>query len=161
MSNPVQLIAEYLGKYLPSEEMNLLPYCFTDTKVMFGSPLKPVIGLDSIRCRFLAPRAKKFSSLGGGACFLSNRNTGGEIILRYLPSFSVAFTELINASGVSVPIIMSDVSSGGTATVIGTACRLVDVGEFAREQEISLVEFKFQSDRMTMFHGLRLQFIET
>ena len=161
MANPIKTVAEILGLYPQTGDVNQLPYCFTDTKVLFGVPPVPLSGLDSVRCRFAAPRAKRFSSLGGGACFLSNRNTGGEIHLIFgQGAFSIAQVELQNASGIPIPIVISDISSGGTATILGTACRLIDVGEFVREQETPLIEFKLEADRMVLFHGLRLPFIE-
>jgi hypothetical protein len=161
MANPIKTIAEVLGLYPQTEDINQLPYYFPDTKVMFGVPPVPLSGLDSVRVRFITPRAKRFPSLGGGACFLSNRNTSGEISLRFgQGAFSVAQIELFNAAGIPVPMVITDISSGGTASVIGTGCRLVDVGEFVREKEAPLVEFKLEADRMTMYHGLRLPFIE-
>ena len=161
MANPIKTIAEILGLYPQTEDIHQLPYCFTDTLVMFGAPMNKLSGLDSVRCRFLAPRAKRFPSLGGGACFLRNRSTSGEINLRFgQGSFSVANVELLNAAGIPMPIVVSDISSGGTGTVIGTACSLIDVGEFIREGEAPLVEFRFETDRMSLFHGLRLPFIE-
>jgi hypothetical protein len=162
MSNPLKVVAEILGIYPQTGDVNQLAYCFTDTAVILGVPPVPLGGLDSVRCRFIAPRAKRFPSLGGGACFLSNRNTSGEINLRFMQgAFSVANVELQNASGIPIPIIISDKSSGGTASVIGTACRVIDVGEFVREGEAPLIEFKIEADRMVMFHGLRLPFIVT
>ena len=130
--------------------------------VLYGSPFTPLSGLDSIRCRFVTPRAKRFASLGGGACFLSNRNTAGEISLRFAQgAFSVATVELFNASGITIPMVISDISSGGTASVVATGTRFIDLGEFAREQEAPLIEMRLEADRMVMFHGLRLPFIET
>ena len=161
MASPLKTIAEVIGLYPQTGDVNQLPYCFTDTSVMVGVPLVPLSGLDSVRCRFIAPRAKRFPSLGGGACFLSNRNTSGEINLRFgQGAFSVANIELQNASGIPIPIVISDISSGGTANILGTACRLVEVGEFVREEEAPLIEFRLEADRMTLFHGLRLPFIE-
>jgi hypothetical protein len=161
MGNPIKTVAEVLGLYPQTEDIAQLPYYFLDTKVMLGVPLGHLSGLDSIRVRFIAPRARRFPSLGGGACFLSNRNTSGEINLRFgQGAFSVAQIELFSAAGIPVPMVITDISSGGTASVIGTGCRLVDVGEFVREKEAPLVEFKLEADRMTMYHGLRLPFFE-
>jgi len=155
--NPISTIAEVLGDNSFIAGYPQLPYCFTDTVVTYGSPLVPMSGLDSVKCRFLQPRAKRFSSLGGGAAFLSNRNTGGLIELRFLQgSFSVAIVEMFNASGVPMPCVISDISTGGTASVIGTGCRVTDIGEFAREGEAPLVTIILEADRMVLFNGLRL-----
>jgi hypothetical protein len=157
MASPIKTIAEILGLYPQTNDVNQVPYCFTDTQVMVGWPLTSLQGLDFIRCRFLAPRAKRFSSLGGGSVFLSNRNTSGEIELRFAQgAFSLAHLELFDASGVPMPIAISDISSGGTGTVIGVGCRVIDKGEFAREAEAPMVTLKLEVDRMVMFHGLRL-----
>ena len=157
MANPIKTVAEILGLYPQTNDVNQVPYCFTDTMVMVGWPLTHLGGLDFIRCSFLAPRAKRFSSLGGGAAFLSNRNTGGEIELRFMQgAFSVAHLELFDASGIAMPIAIQDVSSGGTGSVVGVGCRIVDKGEFIRESEAPMITLKIEVDRMAMFHGLRL-----
>ena len=83
------------------------------------------------------------------------------MVLRYIQgAFSIAQIELFSASGIPFPIVISDISSGGTASVLGAGCRFVDKGEFARENEAPLVEFRLEVDRMGMFHGLRLPFFE-
>lgn len=93
---------------------------------------------------------------------MSNRNTSGEINLRFgQGAFSIAQMELYNAAGIPLPVVITDISSGGTASIIGTGCRIVDVGEFSREREAPLIEFRLEADRMSLFHGLRLPFIET
>ena len=157
MDSPIKTIAEILGLYPQTSDVNQVPYCFTDTLVMVGWPLTTLGGLDFIRCRFLTPRAKRFSSLGGGAAFLSNRNTGGEIELRFLQgAFSIAHLELFDSAGIAMPIAVQDISSGGTGTVVGVGCRVIDKGEFVRESEAPMITLKIEVDRMAMFHGLRL-----
>ena len=161
MANPIKTIAEIIGLYPQTSDINQVPYCFTDTKVMFGAPPVPLSGLDSVRIRFIAPRVKRFSSLGGNACFLSNRNTSGEIILRFgQGAFSIAQMELMNALHMSIPLVVFDKSSGGTSIIIGNACRVVDVGEFIREGEAPFVEFKLEADQLVLSHGLRVPYIE-
>ena len=157
MSNPLPTIANILS-LSPSEETPLLEYCFTDTIVMYGSPLVTrLMGLNAVRCRFLAPRAKRFSSLGGGAVFLSNRNRGGEIDLEFLQGIaSLASVEMLDESGAAMPIVVQDLASGGTSTVIGTSCRVVNKGEYVRERENPVVVVTLAVSRMAMFHGLRL-----
>jgi hypothetical protein len=160
MANPIKTIAEVLGLYPQTEDVPQKPYYMLDTVVLVGTPFTPLSGLDSVRVKYLAPRARRFPSLGGGACFLSNRNTGGEINLRFgQGAFSIAELELLSATGAALPIIIQDASSGGTASVIGTGCRIIDKGEFIREGQAPLVEFRFEADRMILFHGLRLPYI--
>jgi len=158
MANPIKTMAEIIGKLQSdTNDVNQFPYCFSDTAVMVGWPLTPLAGLDFVKCRFVSPRAKRFSSLGGGACFLSNRNTGGEIELRFLQgAFSLSHLELFGAAGIPIPMVVSDISSGGTASVIGTGCRIVDYGDFTRAEKAPNVTMKLEADRMILFHGLRL-----
>jgi hypothetical protein len=160
MTNAIKTIAEILGLYPQTDDIHQLPYCFTDTLVMVGAPLFQLKGLDSVRCVRSAPRAKRFASIGGGAAFVSNRNTTGQIDLRFgQGAFSIAHLELVTAAGIPIPIVISDISSGGTASVVGTGCMLTDKGEFTREGEAPLVEFTFEVDRIAIFHGLRLPWI--
>ena len=157
MANPIKTAAEILGLYPQTGDVVQVPYCFSDTAVLVGWPLTCLGGLDYVRCRFLSPRSKRFSSLGGGAIFLSNRNMGGEIDLRFAQgAFSIAHMELFDAACVPMPIVISDISTGGTSGVIGIGCRVVDKGEFVREKEVPMVTLTLEIDKMTMFHGLRL-----
>lgn len=159
MANPFKTVAEILGVYPQSEDVDQYPYYFNDTAVLYGTPLTKLSGLDSVKCRYLFQRVERFSSLGGGACFLSNRNTGGEINLRFgQGAFSIAHVELMSAAGAALPLVISDIASGGTASVLGTGCRVVDKGEFIREGQAPLVEFRLKADRMIMFHGFRLPY---
>lgn len=157
MASPIKTVAEILGLLPQADDVNQVPYCFDDTAVMVGWPLTRLGGLDFVRCRFLAPRSKRFSSLGGGAVFLSNRNMSGEIELRFAQgAFSLAHMEIFDLSGIAMPIAISDISTGGTGSVVGVGCRIIDKGEFVREQEAPMVTLKLEIDRMGMFHGLRL-----
>lgn len=157
MANPIKTAAEILGFYPQTGDVNQLPYCFTDTVVVVGALFTPLSGLDRVKCRFLHPRVKRFSSLGGGGSFLSNRNTGGEIELVFAQgAFAMAHMELFDYTGIPAPIVISDISSGGTATVIGTGCRVVDKGEFLREKEAPPITVTIEADRMVLMHGLRL-----
>lgn len=159
MSNPLPAIARILA-LAPGEETPLKEYCFTDTAVLFGSPLTRLMGLNSVRCRFLAPRAKRFSTLGGGAAFLSNRNRGGQVILEFLQGgVSLAAVEMLDESGIGMPIVITDLASGGTSGVAGDACRVVDKGEYIRERETPLIVITLNVKRMAMFHGLRVPVI--
>ena len=157
MTNPIKTTAEILGLYPQTEDVNQVPYCFSDTAVFIGWPLSPLGGLDFVKCRFLTPRVKRFPSLGGGACFLSNRNTCGEVELRFMQgAFSLAHVELFDFAGIPMPIVISDISTGRTASVIGAGCRAVDKGEWIRERESTPVTIRLEVDRITIFHGLRL-----
>jgi len=157
MANPLKTIAEIIGVYPQTSDVNQVPYCMTDSVVNVGWPLTRMGGLDFIKCRFLTPRAKRFPSLGGGACFLSNRNTGGEMEFRFAQgAFSLAHLELFDGFGVAMPIVITDIGTGGTASVVGVGCRVIDKGEWKREKEAPPVTVKLEIDRMAMFHGLRL-----
>jgi len=155
MSNPLPVIAEILSG-APFAYAQQEPYCFSDTVVLFGSPVFKLEGLDSIRCRLLASSAKFFPSLGGGGSFLSNRNISGEIELRFLQgAVSVAVVEMLAAAGVPMPIVMTDKACAGTMGLVGTACRVISKGELARERETPLVAFTLHADRLDFFHGMR------
>jgi hypothetical protein len=161
VASTLKTVAEILGFYPQTADVNQLPYCFSDTVVMWGVPPIKLSGLDSVKVRYLTPRVKRFSSLGGGGCFLGTRSTAGEINLRFGQGmFSVAHVELLSGLGFPVPMVITDISSGGTASIVATACRLVDTGEFVREGEAPLIDFKFETERMIMFHGLRLPVFE-
>ena len=160
MNKALSVVAEILESYTDHGNLTQIPYTFTDTVVHMGTPLTRIEGLHKIRARFRQPQAKLISGIGGGGTFVSNRNTSGEIELDVLQgSLSVGFIELFAASGVSLPIIISDIGSGGTSGVIGTGCQLLETAEFEREGEAGFLRFLFGADRMAMFHGIRLPLI--
>jgi hypothetical protein len=157
MSNPVRVAAEILGLYPQTEDIDQVPYYFKNTIVLFGSPLTPITGLDSVRCRPLNPKAFYYPSIGGGGAFASNNNTSGEIELQFLQgAFSIAHIELFDATGIAMPLIITDISSGGTGMVIGSACRVVDIGEWERGEEAPIVIIRMIANRMIIKHGLRV-----
>lgn len=88
---------------------------------------------------------------------MSNRNTSGEIVLDFAQgAVSLAHLELLSAAGVAMPLVISDISTGGTASVIGTGCRVVDKGDFERSETAGTISVKLEADRMGLFHGLRM-----
>ena len=155
--NALKSIATALGLLPQDERTQFKAYDSKDLLLLFGAPSVQLSGLHRLRIRRLHPRAKFYSGLGGGGAFLSNRNTSGELELTFHGSaWSLAHIEIFDAIGAPQPIMISDLGTGGTSTVIGSACRVVDIGDWQRGKEIPPVTVIMKTERLYYFHGARL-----
>lgn len=155
-TNPLQAIASALG-LLPPGNLNFHPFDMEKYVVLVGKPPVQMAGLDSISSRRHHPEVKFLPSLGGGGRTLSNRNISGEIRLRFLASsWSLGHIEVFSAFGAPVPILITDLGSGGTRTVIGEKCKVLDSGEWRGEGVAPMVEVVYNATKLWKFHGVRL-----
>lgn len=155
-ANALQTIGMALG-LLPPGDLNFKPYDYEDLVILFGTPPIQLGGLDSITAKRLHSPSVFKPNFGGGGLFLSNRNISGEVRLRFIgASWSLGHIEIFDALGAPVPFLVTDIGSGGTSTVVGAACKVVDKGEWTRGAEAPMVEITLQADKLWFFHGVRL-----
>jgi len=160
MGSSIKQIAKLLGDKDLLETIAYAPYKFTDNKVLFGAPPTPLIGLDFITARHLNPQRKRFQCLTGRGVFASNINTAGVIEVGIMTgSLSQGLIEVMQATGIPYPIIIQDISSGGTSSVIATACQLVETPEWKRELMTGVTVYTFESARLFINHGIKLPLI--
>lgn len=157
MGNPLQAMAAALD-FMPSGELNFRPYDMEKIIMLIGLiPPVQMRGVDSVTAKRLHPQHVFKPNLGGGGIFLSNKNITGEIRFRILASsWSIAYTEIHDMLGAPVSVLITDLHTGGTSTVIGQACKMVDKGEWTRGAEAPMVEITLQADKLWFFHGVRL-----
>ena len=137
--------------------VNYQAYDIRDTNFFYGVPPVPIIGVDYISASFTAARTRMFRCLTGNAVHASNLNISGTIEVGLLSgSVSGAAIQMMNFTGVPFPIFIEDGKSGGTSTVTGTACRLIDTPEWRRDRTPGLDIYTFSVDKLVISHGIRL-----
>jgi hypothetical protein len=158
MGLDVAAIAKLVTGYFTGEsDIVLTPYDFNDTKVLLGVPPTPLIGLDYISVRHTNRKAKRFQCLTGSATFCSNVCTAGVIELGMLSgSLSQGHIQINDFTGIPFPILILDKSSGGTSTVAGTGCQLIETPEWRRDAVPGLTIWTFEADRLLVSHGIHL-----
>jgi len=155
----LQNIAKAFG-FMSQEQGNDMRFKPFDTdKIvsLFGVPPVQLAGLDSITAKRSHPKAKFISNLGGGGTFLSNKNRHGEIRLTFIgSSWSLGHIEIFDFTKNPLPLLVTDLLTGGTSTVVGDACRVIDKGEWTRANQIPMVTITMGAKRLWFFHGVRL-----
>lgn len=158
MGLDVTAVARLLESYFTGEnEIVLTPYDFNDTKVLLGVPPTPLIGLDYISAKLVNRKAKRFQCLTGSATFCNNVNLAGVIELGMLSgSLSQGHIQINDFTGIPFPILIQDNSSGGTSTVVGTGCSLIETPEWRRDAVPGLTIWTFEVDRLLISHGVHM-----
>lgn len=155
-------VARILGGQELNEFINYTPYDFSKVTISVGVPPMPIIGLDYVSARFINPRKKRFQCLTGRGVFASNTNTAGVIEFGILGgSLSQGVVEIIELTGIPYPIIINDSTTGGTSSVVASACQQVSTPEWKRGAVPGLTIYTFETTRMFINHGLRLPLIVT
>jgi hypothetical protein len=156
MGNPLQAVCQALD-LMPTGPLNFKPFDFEDLVIFYGTPPIQLRGLDSIEAKRHHPQAKFFPKFGGGGRFLSNQNISGEVKLRFIAaSWSLGYLEIFDFFGADNSLLVTDIGSGGTSTIVGSACKMTDKGTWSRADGTPIVEITLEADRLWFFHGVRL-----
>lgn len=153
-------LAKILDALSSSPEVQYTRWNFNDTKIALGAPPFPLDGLDSIVVRHAAPQAKLFQCLTGGGVFASNANQSGTITIG-VAQWAIAngAFQIANLTGIPFPVIIEDISSGGTGTVIATACRQTENPDWVRRALPEVYMYTFSTPRLLISHGIHMPFI--
>ena len=153
-------LAQKISEYVPGIEVAYYPWNINDTKVIYGDPLSHIKDVEYVSCRFNRPQTKLFKSLGSSGVFVSNRNQSGIIEIGIANwSLSVGQIELAGLTGIPFPITIQDLLSGGTSSVIATACKQTDTPEWKRAAAPEIKVFTFETPRLLIQQGIHLPFI--
>lgn len=148
----IKAISEYFGG-----DADYLAYNIQDTKVVVGLPPIPIVGLDYIGARYIAPQVQRFPCLTGGGAFVSAKGRAGVIEIGLLSaSASVGAIQLLELTGVAFPIYSTDVASGGTSFIFADACRSVATPEWRRSKTTGVTTYTFSTNRLIISQGMRL-----
>jgi hypothetical protein len=153
----LEALINTLAKHEPLDQLAYLPYSINDVAVAFGAPPAPIVSLDYVFARHNAPQNKMFSSLTGSGVFVVNANQSGIVEFGIMNgSISAGVIEVAQTLGIPFPITITDLSSGGTSSVLATACREVETPEWRREAFPGVRVYTFETPRLLIFHGIRL-----
>lgn len=153
-------LAQKLMEYDPLAEINYYPWNIKDTVILYGDPLTYLRDIEYIICKHNHPQTKLFPSLAGGGVFVSNRNQTGTIEIGVANfSISVGRIEMASLTGIAFPINSQDMKSGGTSSVVATACRQTDTPEWRRAALPEIKIYTFETPRLVITQGIHLPFI--
>ena len=157
MSTKLAQILDYLRA---GPQIQYTKWNFNDTKIVVGAPPMPLDGLDFIIARHKAPQTKMFSCLTSKGVFASNSNQAGiiEIGVAQWAITNGAF-QLADLTGIPFPVVTEDISSGGTSSVIASACRQTERPDWRRAAIPEVYTYTFETPRMIVSHGIHLPFI--
>lgn len=156
----VAKLARVLDGILSGPEIQYTRWNFNDTKIVVGAPPFPLDGLDFITARYAAPQAKLFKCLTGGGIFASNVNQSGiiEIGIAQWAVGNGSF-QIADLTGIPFPVMIEDIASGGTSTVIASACRQTDKPAWTRQAIPGVYTYTFETPRILISHGIHLPFV--
>ena len=162
MTLDAKALAQTLGVFPKTNDMVLKPYSFNDTKVIFGAPPFPLVGLEYVMARHVNQQTKRFQCLSGRGVFASNVNQSGIIELGFLRGSPSQFdVQLAQLSGVPFPIVLMDLASGGSSQVVATGCQLTETPEWRREALPGINVYTFETTRLFVAHGIQLPVLVT
>lgn len=154
-------IAKLLGKFDQLQQIDFLPYSINDIDIKYGVPPVPVIGLHRVSARYQNNQKKLFKSLTGGGVFASNANQSGFIEFEILNgSPTCGGVQLMSLTGIPFPITVVDLNSGGTSTVISSACQQTVTPEWRKEATPGTIIYTFETPRLLISQGVRLPDID-
>ena len=139
-----------------NDNINYQPYDLRKTDVFYGLPPVEIKGLAYVNAQYTAPRTEMVQSLTGGGVHVDNANKGGVVELGVMNgSVSGGAIQAMGFLSVPFPIIIEESTSGGTATVVATACRLADIPVFRREANPGVDVYTFTAPLMSIVTGMR------
>ena len=148
----IKEISKHFGDFPVYKAHNLREVTF-----LYGTPPVRIVGLQYVLARHNYQQTIPKQCLTGKGVFLANKNNSGIIELGIMTgSASCAGIQVMDFTEIPFPISVSDGTSGGTSTVVASACRRIGTPEWRREKEPGLTIFTFYATRLLISDGLRL-----
>lgn len=140
-----------------SEEPNFRPYDIRRTVITYGIPPIPLRGIQYVFARHNVQQNKLIMGLSGQGVFVSNQNQSGIIEFGILNgSVACAEIELMELTGIPMPIVLTDLDTDGTSTVLASGCRRTGSPEWRRELLPGIDVYTFETPLLLISDGLRL-----
>jgi hypothetical protein len=150
-STLIQIISGVLGDIIYT------PHSMANVEVRIGVPPLPLKGLGYVFAYHNNPQSKMIMSLNGKGVFVGNRNKSGVVELGIMDAtISTAELQILEMTGIPFPIVITDTSTAGTSTVVGSACRRVGTPQWRREASPSLQIYTLATPRLLVSGGIRL-----
>lgn len=120
-------------------------------------PPVPFIGLQYVYVQHNSPQTRLFMGLSGHGVFVENKNSSGIIEIGLLSgSVSIAGIQVLELTGIPFPIAITDLDSGGTSTVVASACRRVSTPVWRRQAMPGIEVITLATPQLIISEGLRL-----
>lgn len=149
-------IAKLLGAFTGGK-IDYLPHDIGNVKIMYGLPPVKLGGFDYVMAYRTNREASLVMSLTTSGVFVNNRNKAGIIEFGLLEgSLSGGAVQIANMTGIPFPVAITDTSSMGTSTVLGSACRAIRTPEWRRALFPSLTIYTLHTPRLLISQGVRL-----
>jgi len=139
-----------------ADRPNYVAYDFEKVQLMFGVPPAPIKGLSYIFADYYQQQSKLVMSLNGKGVFVANKNKSGIIEFGLLDGVvSNGVVQVTDMTGIPIPIAITDGTTTGTSTIIGTACRLIKTPAWRKERLPGVNIYTFSTPVLLISHGVR------
>lgn len=137
-------------------DVNYLPYSMADTFMTVGAPPVTVKGLQYVFANRMNRSVGMRMSLNAKGIYLDNQNKSGIVEFAVLSNtVTTGAMELMNLTGIAGPIFITDKSTKGTSTVLGTKAKLIQTPEWRRSKFPNLQIFTYHVASLNISHGVR------
>lgn len=149
-------IAKLLGAF-SGAKIDYVPYSMEDVVIMYGIPPFKVGSLDYVFAQRANPEARMVMGLNAKGVFVNNRNKSGIIEFGLQNgSLSGGAIQVANLTGIPFPVAVTDKSSKGTSTVLGSACRMIQTPGWRRALFPDLTIYTLHTPRLLISQGVRI-----
>lgn len=149
-------LTSLLNSFGDVENINFVPHDIRNTKVFYGLPPVPFVGVEFVEAKHDAPRTRMVKCLTGGGVHVDNKNSAGEISIGLMEgTVTGGAVEVMNFTGIPFPIFIQDLGSAASV-VIALDCRLVETPPWKRAATPGIDVYTFSTKSMFMLHGIRL-----
>ncbi len=149
-------IAKLLGAFTGGK-VDYVPYSMDDVVIMYGVPPFKVGGIDYVFAQRTNDEVRMVMGLNGKGVFIENKNKSGIIEFGLQNgSLSGGAIQVANMTGIPFPVAITDKSSKGTSTVLGSACRLIQTPGWRRDLFPGLTIYTLHTPRLLISQGVRI-----
>ena len=149
-------IAKLLGAF-SGAKIDYVPYSMEDVVIMYGIPPFKIGGLDYVFAQRANPDAAMVMGLNAKGIFVDNRNKSGIIEFGLQNGcLSSGAVQVANMTGIPFPVIVTDKSSAGTSTVLGSGCRVIETPGWRRALFPTLTIWTLHTPRLLISQGVRI-----
>ncbi len=149
-------IAKLLGAF-SGAKIDYVPYSMDDVVIMYGIPPFKVGSVDYVFAQHANAEARLVMGLNAEGVFVNNKNKSGIIEFGLLNgSLSGGAIQVANMTGIPFPVAITDKSSKGTSTVLGSACRMIATPGWRRALFPGLTIYTLHTPRLLISQGVRL-----
>ncbi len=149
----LDLVKALVGK---GDRISYAPYDISKIQIMYGAPPVALPGFDYVRAWRANPPRRNVMSLTGKGVFVHNLNMSGFVEIGFQDSsISCVAIDAASLLGIPVPIVITDRTTSGLSTVVGTGCELIETPAWTKAKKPELTIYRFAATRLIISHGVR------